>query len=218
MSIKIMLADDHAVFRSGLRALLEKEKGFQVVAEAGDGNETVKKACKEDIDVLILDINMPGMTGPMIAEEVLKKKPRLAIVILTMHDDEYYLQELFKIGVRGFVLKKSTGTDLLQAIHAVGRGEQYIDPSLTKCVLSRYIGSKEGKTPGQSRKDLLTQREQQVCQLLAYGHTNSEIAEKLFISERTVETHRSNIYAKLGLKNRVELVRFAIDNGLMLRP
>jgi len=218
MSIKIMLADDHAVFRSGLRALLEKEKGFQVVAEAGDGNETVKRACKEDIDVLILDINMPGMTGPMIAEEVLKKKPRLAIVVLTMHDEEYYLQELFKIGVRGFVLKKSTGTDLLQAIHAVGRGEQYIDPALTKCVLSRYIGSKEGETPGQSRKDLLTQREKQVCQMLAYGHTNSEIAEKLFISERTVETHRSNIYAKLGLKNRVELVRFAIDNGLMLRP
>ncbi len=218
MSIKLMIADDHAVFRSGLRALLEKEKGFQVVAEAGDGNETVKKACREDIDVLILDINMPGMTGPMIAEEVLKKKPRLSIVILTMHDEEYYLQELFKIGVRGFVLKKSTGTDLLQAIHAAVRGEQYIDPSLTRCVLSRYIGSPDTKAPGQSRKDLLTQREQQVCQLLAYGHTNSEIAEKLFISERTVETHRSNIYAKLGLNNRVELVRFAIDNGLMLRP
>jgi two-component system, NarL family, response regulator NreC len=218
MSIKVMIADDHAVFRSGLRALLENEKGFQVVAEAGDGNETVKKACREDIDVLILDINMPGMTGPMIAEEVLKQKPRLPIVILTMHDEEYYLQELFKIGVRGFVLKKSTGTDLLQAIHAAVRGDQYIDPSLTKCVLSSFIGSPGAKASGQSRKDLLTQREQQVCQLLAYGHTNSEIAEKLFISERTVESHRSNIYAKLGLNNRVELVRFAIDNGLMLRP
>jgi len=211
-----MIADDHAVFRSGLRALLEKEAEFSIVAEAGDGNETVKKACSENIDVLVLDINMPGMTGPMIAEEVLKKRPRLAIVILTMHDDEYYLQELFKIGVRGFVLKKSTGTDLLQAIRAVARGEQYIDPSLTKCVLSRFIGNASGKKSAQTRKTLLTQREQKVCQLLAYGHTNSEIAEKLFISERTVETHRSNIYSKLGLKNRVELVRFAIDNGLML--
>ena len=218
MSTKIMIADDHAVFRSGLRALLEKEKGFQVVAEAGEGGETVRKACAEKIDVLILDINMPGMTGPMIAEEVLKEKPRLPIVILTMHDEEYYLQELFKIGVRGFVLKKSTGTDLLQAIHAALRGEQYIDPSLTKCVLSRYIGTPDAQTPGKSRKDLLTKREQQVCQLLAYGYTNSEIAEKLFISERTVETHRSNIYTKLDLHNRVELVRFAIDNGLMLRP
>jgi DNA-binding NarL/FixJ family response regulator len=216
MTIRIMIADDHAVFRSGLRALLEKEAEFSIVAEAGDGNETVKKACAEDIDVLVLDINMPGMTGPMIAEEVLKKRPRLAIVILTMHDDEYYLQELFKIGVRGFVLKKSTGTDLLQAVRAVARGEQYVDPSLTKCVLSRFIGNTPGKQSAQTRKSLLTQREQKVCQLLAYGHTNSEIAAKLFISERTVETHRSNIYSKLGLKNRVELVRFAIDNGLML--
>ena len=216
MTIRIMLADDHAVFRSGLRALLEKEAEFKVVAEAGDGHETVKKACSEAIDVLVLDINMPGMTGPMIAEEVLQKCPRLAIVILTMHDDEYYLQELFKIGVRGFVLKKSTGTDLLQAIRAVARGEQYVDSSLTKCVLSRFIGTAQGKQPAQTRKDLLTPREQKICQLLAYGNTNSEIAEKLCISERTVETHRSNIYAKLGLKNRVELVRFAIDNGLML--
>jgi DNA-binding NarL/FixJ family response regulator len=218
MTIRIMIADDHAVFRSGLRALLEKEPEFSVVAEAGDGNETVKKACSEDIDVLVLDINMPGITGPMIAEEVLKMRPRLAIVILTMHDDEYYLQELFKIGVRGFVLKKSTGTDLLQAIRAVARGEQYIDPSLTKCVLSRFIGGTSKNSSSQTRKEILTQRERKVCQLLAYGHTNSEIAEKLFISERTVETHRSNIYAKLGLKNRVELVRFAIDNGLMLLP
>ena len=216
MTIRIMLADDHAVFRSGLRALLEKEAEFKVVAEAGDGHETVKKACSEAIDVLVLDINMPGMTGPMIAEEVLKKCPRLAIVILTMHDDEYYLQELFKIGVRGFVLKKSTGTDLLQAIRAVARGEQYVDSSLTKCVLSHFIGTANGKQSDKTRKDLLTPREQKVCQMLAYGNTNSEIAEKLFISERTVETHRSNIYAKLGLKNRVELVRFAIDNGLML--
>jgi DNA-binding NarL/FixJ family response regulator len=216
MTIRIMLADDHAVFRSGLRALLEKEADFSVVAEAGDGHETVKKACSEVFDVLILDINMPGISGPAIAEGVLQKRPRLAIVILTMHDEEYYLQELFKIGVRGFVLKKSTGTDLVQAIRAVARGEQYIDPSLTKCIVSHYIGeSSSGKASSKSRKDLLTQREQEVCKMLAYGHTNSEIAEKLFISERTVETHRSNIYAKLGLKNRVELVRFAIDNGLM---
>jgi DNA-binding NarL/FixJ family response regulator len=218
MTVRIMIADDHAVFRSGLRALLEKEPEFSVVAEAGDGNETVKKACSEDFDVLVLDINMPGITGPMIAEEVLKMRPRLAIVILTMHDDEYYLQELFKIGVRGFVLKKSTGTDLLQAIRAVARGEQYIDPSLTKCVLTHFIGGSPKKKSSQTRKELLTQRERKVCQLLAYGHTNSEIAAKLFISERTVETHRSNIYSKLGLKNRVELVRFAIDNGLMLLP
>lgn len=213
MSVRIVIADDHAVFRSGLRALLEKESDFEVVGEAGTGIETVKLASEKDFDVLLLDINMPGMRGPMVAEEVLKKRHHVAIVVLTMYDDEYYLQELFKIGVRGYVLKKSTGTDLIQAIRAANRGEQYIDPSLTSYVISPYVGRPKGKTD--SRKNLLTPREQEICSLLAYGHTNNEIAKKLFISERTVETHRSNIFSKLDLKNRSELVRFAIDNGLM---
>lgn len=216
MSIRIVIADDHAVFRSGLRALLEKESDFEIVGEAGTGTETVKLASKTDFDVLLLDINMPEMTGPAVAEEVLKKCGQVAIVVLTMHDDEYYLQELFKIGVRGFVLKKSTGTDLIQAIRAVNCGKQYIDPSLTSYVISPYVGDRKKNTSG--RKNLLTPREQEICSLLAYGHTNSEIAEKLYISERTVETHRSNIFSKLNLKNRAELVRFAIDNNLMKLP
>lgn len=216
MSIRIVIADDHAVFRSGLRALLEKESDFEIVGEAGTGTETVKLASKTDFDVLLLDINMPEMTGPAVAEEVLKKCDQVAIVVLTMHDDEYYLQELFKIGVSGFVLKKSTGTDLIQAIRAVNSGKQYIDPSLASYVISPYVGRTKGKTD--SRKNLLTPREQEICSLLAYGHTNSEIAEKLYISERTVETHRSNIFSKLDLKNRAELVRFAIDNNLMKLP
>ncbi len=216
MSIRIVIADDHAVFRSGLRALLEKEPDFEVVGEAGTGMETMRLASETDFDVLLLDINMPEVTGPAVAEEVLKKCDQVAIVVLTMHDDEYYLQELFKIGVKGFVLKKSTGTDLIQAIRAVTSGKQYIDPSLTSYVISPYVGRPKGKT--ESRKNLLTPREQEVCSLLAYGHTNSEIALKLFISERTVETHRANIFSKLNLKNRAELVRFAIDNNLMKLP
>jgi DNA-binding NarL/FixJ family response regulator len=213
MSIRILIADDHAVFRSGLQAFLEKEADFEVVGEAGTGAETVKRALKPDVDVLLLDIKMPGMTGPRVAEEVLKKRPELAIVVLTMYDDEYYLRELFKTGVRGYVLKKSTGTDLLQAIRAVSRGDQYIDPALAGIILSPYIGrSSERKAGGLG---LLTKREREICRLLAYGHTNSEIAEKLFISSRTVETHRTNIMSKIGLKNRTELVRFAIDHGLM---
>jgi len=216
MSIKIVIADDHAVFRSGLRALLEKESDFEVVGEAGTGTETIKLASKKDFDVLLLDINMPEITGPIVAEEVLKKCDQVSIVVLTMYDDEYYLQELFKIGISGFVLKKSTGTDLIQAIRAVIRGEQYIDPSLTSYVISPYVGRSKKKMD--SRKSLLTPREQEICSLLAYGHTNSEIAEKLFISERTVETHRSNIFSKLDLKNRAQLVRFAIDNNLMKLP
>jgi DNA-binding NarL/FixJ family response regulator len=212
--IRILIADDHAVFRSGLRALLEKEEDFQIVGETGTGIDTIRAVESTALDVLILDINMPGLPGPRVAEAVLEKKPKLAIVILTMHEDEYYVQELFRIGARAFVLKKATATDLVQAIRAVYRGEQYIDPSLTARVISSYVGrpAKEAK-PG--RLEILTPREQEVCSLLAYGYTNAEIGQRLFISERTVETHRTNIMAKLNLKSRVELVRFAIDNGLL---
>jgi len=212
MSIRILIADDHAVFRSGLRALLEKEPDIEVVGETGDGFATVEAACRMEIDVLLLDIAMPKLPGPKVAEAVLRKRPHLAIVVLTMHEDEYYLQEMFKIGVRAFILKKSTGSELLQAVRTAHRGEQYVDPALAGYVISFFAGKNLGKKKG--RLDLLTPREVEVCTLLGYGHTNAEIAEKLFISERTVETHRNNLMAKLDLKSRAELVRFAIDNGL----
>ena len=213
MPIRVLIADDHAVFRSGLRALLEKEPDIEVVAETGDGFATIEAACREDVDVLLLDISMPKLPGPRVAEAVLKKRPHLAIVVLTMHEDEYYLQELFKIGARAFILKKSTGTELLQAVRAASRGEQFVDPALAKYVISSYVGKNSGKKMG--RLDVLTPREKEICTFLAYGHTNGEIAQKLFLSERTVETHRTNLMGKLDLKSRAELVRFAIDNGLL---
>jgi two-component system response regulator NreC len=212
--MRILIADDHAVFRSGLKALLEKEPDMEVVGETGDGYETIRAVEENDIDVLILDITMPGLTGPKVAESALKQKPGLVIVVLTMHEDKYYLQELFRLGVRAYVLKKSTGTDVAQAIRAATKGDQYIDPALTNVVISSFVGRQlEKKKTG--RLDLTTQREKEVLTLLAYGHTNGEIADKLCISERTVETHRTNIMSKLELKSRAELVRFAIDNGLL---
>jgi two-component system response regulator NreC len=214
MPKRILIADDHAVFRSGLKALLEKEPDMQVVGETGNGFDTIQAVEEMDIDVLILDITMPGLTGPKVAETVLKKKPSLTIVVLTMHEDEYYLQELFRLGVRAYVLKKSTGTDVVQAIRAAQKGNQYIDPTLTNVVISSFVG-RQARKQKTGRLDLTTQREQEVLTLLAYGHTNGEIAEKLNISERTVETHRTNIMSKLELKSRAELVRFAIDNGLL---
>jgi DNA-binding NarL/FixJ family response regulator len=213
MLIRILIADDHAVFRGGLKALLEKEPDVTVVAETGDGLATVEAVATQEVDVLLLDITMPKLSGPKVAEAVLMKKPNLAIVVLTMHEDEYYLQELFKIGVRAFVLKKSTGTDLLQAIRAAHRGEQFVDPALAGHVISSYVGRQSTNKGG--RVNLLTPREQEVCSLLAYGHTNGEIAGKLFISERTVETHREHLMGKLNLKSRAELVRFSIDNDLL---
>lgn len=213
MTIRVLIADDHAVFRSGLRALLEKESDVEVVGETGDGFATVEAVDRRDVDVLLLDISMPRLTGPKVAEAVLKKHPHLAIVVLTMHEDEYYLQEMFKIGVRAFILKKSTGTELLQALRAAFRGEQYVDPALASYVISSYVGKNADKKPG--RAEGLTPREKEICTFLAYGHTNAEIAQKLFLSERTIETHRTNLMAKLDLKSRAELVRFAIDNGLL---
>jgi two-component system, NarL family, response regulator NreC len=214
MPIRIFIADDHAVFRHGLKVLLEKEQDLEVIGEAGNGFDTIRAVGEMDIDVLLLDVAMPGLAGSKVAETVLKDKPKLSIVVLTMHEDEYYLQEFFRLGVRAYVLKKSTGTDVVQAIRAARKGEQYIDPALAGLIISNYVGrpAKKQKT---DRLDLMTPREIEVLTLLAYGHTNVEIAEKLCISERTVETHRTNLMNKLEIKSRAELVRFAIDNGML---
>lgn len=212
MSIRIALADDHAVFRSGLRALLEKEGGFEIAGEAGNGFDAIRLIEESRVDVLLLDVSLPGLPGPRVAEAVLGRKPDLPIVVLTMHEDEYYVQELFRIGVRGYVLKKSTGSDLIQAIRRVVNGQTYVDPAVAGHVVSGYVGRREEVG---SRLGMLSQREREVCGLLALGHTNAEIGEQLAISERTVETHRANIMSKLELKTRAELVRFAIDNGLV---
>lgn len=213
MAIRIWLTDDHSVFRSGLRALLEKEEGLAVVGESGSGEETLNALKTNKVDVLLLDINMPGLSGIQVAKLAMKEQPRLLIVILTMHEDEYYLQELLKHGVHGYVLKKSTGVEVVQAIRAVYRGDHYVDPALTNLVISPYVGKTSKKK--QSNIDLLTRREREVLEHLVHGFTNLEIAEKLCISDRTVETHRANINGKLGLKSRADLVRFAIDNGLL---
>jgi len=213
MAIKVFITDDHAVLRSGLRALLESERDLTIVGEASSGLDALRALEEVPMDVLLLDISMPGLPGPRTAEELLRRRPALAIVVLTMHEDEYYLREMLRIGVRGYVLKKSSGTELVHAIRAAYRGESYIDPALADLVISPYVGKPSTKEPG--RLGLLTPREQEVCRLLAYGYTNAEVAEKLFISDRTVETHRTNIMGKLSLNGRAELVRFAIDNGLL---
>jgi two-component system, NarL family, response regulator NreC len=214
MPIRILIADDHAVFRNGLKVLLEKESDIEVIGEAGNGFDTVRMATETDLDVLLLDVSMPGLPGSKVAETVLKSKPKLAIVVLTMHEDEYYLQEFLRLGVRAYVLKKSTGTDVVQAIRAAQKGEQYIDPALAGLLVSSYVGRQPAKEKPE-RLNLLTGREIEVLTLLAFGHTNAEIAEKLHISERTVETHRTNIMTKMEFKSRAELVRFAIDNGIL---
>ena len=212
--IRILVADDHAMFRSGLKALLEAEPDLMIVGEAATGPAALRELEALDLDLMVLDLSMPGgMSGPRVAEEALKLRPGLAIVVLTMHEEDYYLRETFEIGARAFVLKRSEPTHLLAAIRAVHRGEQYVDPALVGAVMDRFVGR---LTPSaDSRLDMLTSREQEVCRLVALGHTNNEVGAKLFISARTVETHRRNVMNRLGLRNRAELVRFAIENGLV---
>ncbi|MGW8179066.1 MAG: LuxR C-terminal-related transcriptional regulator, partial [bacterium] len=176
--------------------------------------EAIRAVSEHKPDILILDLGLPGLSGTKVAESVRETHPHLAIVVLTMHDDDYYLRELLKIGVRAFVLKKSTGTELLRAIRMVYRGGEYVDPMLAGRVLSSFMGQAPAKD-STGRLGVLTPREIEVCRLLAYGNTNLEVAAQLFISERTVETHRANCMAKLDLKSRAELVRFAIENGLL---
>ena len=217
MSIRILVADDHALFRSGLKALLEQESDFEIVGEAASGPETVKAVAEHDPDILILDLSMPGgMSGAQVAEAVLQQQPELGVVILTMHEDEYYLKQLLRIGAQAFLLKKSDSEEMVQAIRAVSRGNVYVDPSLTHLLVPSFVGKATAKKQRRSGMlGLLTKREVEVCRELALGHTNVEVGEKLFISERTVETHRTNIMNKLELRNRAELVRFAIENGLL---
>lgn len=216
MNIRVMIADDHGVFRSGLRALLEKEADIEVVGETATGPDTLQMAADMDFDVLILDISMPGMSGAKVARKLLDERPTLAILVLTMHEDERYVREFLGAGVRGYMLKKSSGVELVQAIRAVYAGKSYVDTDLVDLIISPYVGKPppEGKK-GSDRLSLLSPREQEVCRLLAQGYSHAKAAGQLNISPRTVETHRANIMNKLGLKSRVDLVHFAIDNDLL---
>lgn len=217
MAIRLLLADDHAMFRHGLRAVLERYGDSEVVGEASSGLETLDRLRKVKTDVLVLDLSMPGgLSGARVAEEVLAEHPRLAIVVLTMHEDEYYLKEMFQIGALSFVLKRSSPDILAEAIRSAFRRAHFVDPALSDCVLSTYLGRTPGG--GVQRADRLTSREKEVCGLLAMGYTNAEVGKRLHISTRTVETHRTNIMKRFDLKNRAELVKFAIDNGLLKVP
>jgi len=214
MAIRILIADDHAVFRSGIRELLDKEVDFSVVAEAGAFPEVIPQVVAASVDVLILDLTMPGPgTAQQTVEAVRAACPETRVVVLTMHEDDYYLRQMFRVGALAFVLKKSDASHLIAAIRAAHRGTRYVDPAMGGHLVESLIAPPASGSAG--RRVPLTPRENEVCCLLALGHTNGEIAAKLSVSERTVEAHRSSIMSKLQLKTRAELVRFAMESGLM---
>jgi DNA-binding NarL/FixJ family response regulator len=213
LKIRVLLADDHEVVRSGLRMVLEAQSDIEVVAEAGDGAQALEKALAEEIDLTVLDVSMPRMTGLQAAAELHRRRPELRILMLSMHDNEQYFFEALKAGASGYVLKTAANRDLVEACRACMRGEAFLYPPAVATLVRDYLeGARHGEAPPQ---DPLTARELEVVKLIAEGHTSEEIATELVLSKKTVERHRANVLDKLGMRNRVDLTRYAIRRGLV---
>ncbi|MGO4888054.1 response regulator [Anaerobacillus sp. MEB173] len=213
--IKILVVDDHVVVRSGLKTLLNGKNQMEVIGEASEGDEAIKKALELHPDVVLMDLSMPhGKNGLTATEELKKLLPETAILILTMHDDEEYLFRAIHVGASGYILKSAPHEELLSAIISVSTGNAYLNPTATKKLMSEYMDKL--KNGGESSSfESLSDREKQVLELVAKGFSNKEIAESLVISVKTVESHKSNLMEKLGLKTRPELVRYALKKGLL---
>ena len=210
---RIMLADDHAVVRRGLRLVLEGEPDLRVVAEAGDGAEAVERGLAPDVDLAVLDVSMPRKTGLQAAQELSRRRPELRILVLTMHDNEQYFFEALKAGACGYVLKSAADEDLVTACRAAMRDEPFLYPGAVRALMRDFVErARRGEDPPD---DPLTPRETEIVKLIAEARTTRDIAAELVISEKTVERHRTNILGKLGMRDRVELVRYAIRRGLV---
>ncbi len=208
--IRVLIVDDHAVVRSGLRRVLEAEDDIEVVGEAGDMRTAVFEAREQKPDVVLMDVVMPGGTGIEATPAVLKEAPEAKVLILSMQDDPLYVREAFQAGASGYVLKEAADTEVVAAVRDVAAGGQYVHHTLGASLVTA-----EAEERARADADPLSEREHEVLRLLALGHTNQEIADKLYLSVRTVETHRAHIMQKLGFTTRAELVRYAIDTGLL---
>jgi DNA-binding NarL/FixJ family response regulator len=208
--MRILIADDHGIVRSGLRLLLDRQADMEVVAEAADGAEAVELALRERPDLCILDVGMPRLTGLQATREIKAQAPDMSVLMLSMHRDERYLFEALKAGASGYVLKAEADQDLVEAARSVGRGEAFLTNAAERSLIRDWMSSDD-----EGPREALTPREQEVVKLIAEAHTNAQIAEVLHLSEKTVESHRANVLRKLGMRDRVELVRYAIRRGLV---
>jgi two-component system response regulator NreC len=210
MSIRVLLVDDHAILRSGLRRVLEAEADIEVVGEAESADRAVFEALSGKPDVVVMDLVMPGKSGIEGMPAVLQAVPDAKVLVLSMHDDPRYVREAFEVGAAGYVLKEAADTEVVGAVRAVASGERYVHPALG----ARLVAA-EADERKRVEADPLSEREREVLRLLALGHTNQEIAKMLYISVRTAETHRAHIMQKLRLSSRAELVRYALENALI---
>jgi len=205
--MKILLVDDHTILLDGVKSLLSGEEDLQVVGQAGSAEAALEFLKKQDVDLIITDYSMPGMDGLSLLNTVKRIAPNTKIILLSMHDEVHLVKEILKAGVNGYVLKKDTHKELLSAIHDVKNGKVYLSSDVNKMLITNLNNPDEGK--------LLTDREREILKLIAKEYTNKNIAEELFISERTVETHRKNIFKKTGTNSLVGLIKFAYANNLI---
>jgi two-component system, NarL family, response regulator NreC len=208
--IRVLVVDDHAVVRSGLRALLDREDEIAVVDEASTADEAVFRMIEHKPDVLLMDVTMPGTSGLEAIPKLLHASPATRVLMLSMHDDPRYVREAFAAGASGYVLKEAADIEVVAAIRTVAAGQSYVNPSL-----GARMAEAEGKAAAEAKADPLSEREHEVLRMLALGHTNQEIAKALYISVRTAETHRAHIMQKLGLASRADLVRYALAHKLI---
>jgi two-component system, NarL family, response regulator NreC len=212
--IRLLLVDDHEIVRAGLRMLFLAEKDMEIVGEVSSGLEAIRAVADLQPDVVIMDVAMPGMSGIEATRRIKESSPETAVLALTMHEDEQYFFEMLNAGASGYVPKRAAPDDLVSAIRAVSQGQVFLYPSLARLLVQDFLQRKEGDGGGTAVVEL-TSREREVLIAIAEGHTNREIAELLVISVKTVDRHRENIMRKLNLHNRVELVKYAIEKGLI---
>jgi len=214
---RILLADDHEVVRAGLRALLEEQNGWEVVAEAVDGRDAVDKASKLKPDVVVIDIAMPSLNGLEAVRQIIKAVPHTKVLVLTMYDSDPLIQQVLQAGARGYLLKSDAGRDLVSAIDALRRNKTFFTPKVSQMVLEGYLDKspKEREVEGEPESLRLTSRQREIVQLLAEGKSSKEVAAVLGLSVKTAETHRANIMRKLDCHSVTELVRYAIRNHII---
>ncbi|MDQ7842398.1 MAG: response regulator transcription factor [Armatimonadota bacterium] len=212
--IRVLIAEDHAVVREGIRMILDAQPDLEVVGEARDGDEAVRLARQLRPDVVVMDISMPKKNGVEATQEIRRVLPETQVLILTMHEEESYVFQLLRLGAAGYVLKRAAATDLVEAVRAAARGEAFLYPAVARSVVQDYL-DRMRSGEGAGRYDGLTDREREILVLIAEGLTNAQIADRLFISVKTVQTHRAHIMEKLDLHDRSLLVRYAVRKGLI---
>jgi DNA-binding NarL/FixJ family response regulator len=211
--IRILLVDDHAILRAGIRALLETQPDMAVIGDAEDGRSAVSLACQLKPDVVLMDIAMPLLNGLEATRQIKHDCPEVKVLILSMHDNDEYIHQALLNGAMGYILKDATAHELIDAIHSIHRGEAILSPAITRLVIENYL--RWGDIQKDSASDGLSPREREVLQLIAEGYSNKQIAEILCISLKTVQTHRMNLMAKLGLHNRADLIKYAIQRKII---